>query len=324
MSNDKSHLLEGHWPKTWDEYVGQDAAKDALQTMAVASRMRNEPLPHTMIECSTPGNGKTALAILTARAAGRKVYPVSGQMDVNAALDMFECVSDGDIIFYDEFHQIAEGGKTRQGWLLNYLENGVLMTKYGVEQVPKVTFLTATTDKAMLLPAILDRFEIVTLDPYTDEQAADIAVQLSTHLMPAAGLPLPDKSTAAAVARAGNNAPRQMRRLLSKLRDLATIGKIAPDHMGRYPLEQALVLSGLTEDGLTKDAVQYMQILKEAGRKPVGEGVLKARMGMGRGDGLKHIELLLNAKGYMALTSSGRTLTQAGRLRTRQVLGEAA
>lgn len=309
-------ILDGQYPNTWGEYVGQDAAKEALRTMAESANLRGDLLPHTMISCPTPGSGKTALGVLTARQVDRPVLKVGGSMTMDAALTMFEDVKDGDIVLYDEFHQIANGGPKKYEWLLNYLENGVILTPYGEEKVPKVTFLTMTTDKGLLLPAVLDRFKHVELEDYTDAEAAQIAVKLSAKVMD--GQPTINPNIAEQVARAGNNAPRRMRDLLMTMRDLATIGQITPTPDGDYPMQAALRLSGLTEDGLTKEAVRYLVTFREAfGRGTAGESTLKARLGYGRGTGLKDVEKLLTSKGYIHLSGRGRMLTGDGSVRAR-------
>lgn len=326
MTTDKtSPLLDGQYPTTWSAYVGQDEAKDNLRTMAESARLRGDKLPHIIISSPYAGIGKTALALLTCRESGRTVWPVSGAMKAKDAMNVFEDARDGDIVFYDEFHTIANGGKAGQEWLLNYLENGTILMPYGPEEVPDVTFLAATTDKGMLLPTVLDRFTHVDLDPYTDAEAADIAIHLSSKVLGATNLPTISRDVAVAVARAGSNQPRRMRDLIKSLRDLATVGTIAVADDGQYALERALRFAGLTEDGLTKEAVKYLQLMKrEMRREPAGEAVLKARLGYGRGEGLKMVELLLVGKGFIAHTKQGRMLTSAGSSRAKELLAEAA
>ena len=52
-------------PKSLDEFVGQQAARDNLRVFIEAARRRGEPLDHVML-FGPPGLGKTTLAQIIA------------------------------------------------------------------------------------------------------------------------------------------------------------------------------------------------------------------------------------------------------------------
>jgi Holliday junction DNA helicase RuvB len=308
----KGQMLEGWYPQSWDEFVGQHNAKRALQVAARSARMRNDNLPHILITSPFPGVGKTAIALRTIHEAGRRVFLASGMMKLSDARLMFAKVSDGDIVFYDEFHKIMDGGKKNAEWLLNYLENGLLLTPFGQEKVPRVSFIGATTDKGLLPAAILDRFKIVQLDPYTDEEGTAIAKSMGAKVFGELGMPKVNALVAAAVARAASNQPRRMRDLLISIRDLAVVGEIPTPRGGRYDLTEALSFADLTEDGLTRDCREYLHVMHtELRAEPAGAALMRERLGI-VGKGLVPVEQLLLDKGLIVKTKQGRVLTDAG------------
>jgi Holliday junction DNA helicase RuvB len=322
MTESQIDMLDAQYPQTWSDYVGQEIAKQTLRRSATAAKKLGENLPHILITSPYAGIGKTALALLTIRASGRPVFMASGAMTMEQALDMFSQCEDGDVVFYDEFHAIMNGGPRKAEWLLNYLQDGVLLTPWGPEAVPKVSFVAATTDRGLILPTILDRFLEVELEPYTPEQGAGIATVMSAKILGKAHLATISDDVAAAVARASNNQPRRMGRLLTTLRDLAVCDEIASPEDGSYDVAQALTAAGVTPDGLTKEARKMMLLLKSSTR-PVGEAMLKQRMGL-VGKGLQMVERLLLDKGYIGYTGGGRALTMEGNRRANALLRDAA
>jgi Holliday junction DNA helicase RuvB len=314
-------MLDGQYPQTWDQYVGQDDAKQVLRRTATSAKKLGENMPHILITSPTAGIGKTALALLTIRASGRPVFMASGAMTMEQALKMFSQVEDGDVIFYDEFHAIMNGGPRKAEWLLNYLQDGVLLTPWGPEEVPKVTFVAATTERGLILETILERFLEVKLRPYTPEEGTQIAKTMSEKVLGKARLAPLNDAVAAAVARATNNQPRRMGRLLITIRDLAVCDEIASPSDGSYDIDVALKAAGITADGLDSDARALMLLLKQSTR-PVGEAMLKQRLGL-VGKGLHMVERVLLDKGFLGYTGGGRALTLEGNRRANQLLREA-
>jgi Holliday junction resolvasome RuvABC ATP-dependent DNA helicase subunit len=86
-------------------------------------------------------------------------------------------MEDGDVLFLDEIHMLVAGGKAGAEWLLPLLQNGVLITAKGAEEVPRVTILGATTDVQKLPERFISRFKHrPLLVPDTDEEGTEIAL----------------------------------------------------------------------------------------------------------------------------------------------------
>lgn len=311
--------LEGHHPADWSEFVGQESAKSRLITAARAAKSRNQRMAHTLIACSTPGIGKTSLALLTSQELGRPVKVVSGTLKFNEARILLAMMGDGDTLIIEEIHRMVVGGKANAEWLLHYLQNDVLVGPFGPEPAPKVTILATTTDAGKLPPPLLQRFIVQPqLHPYTDTDGALIAVQLAGKILPP-GVVLPSVAVSKQIARAASNQPREMVQILSALSDLVAIGTLDGTDP-EYDLAAALDWVGVTEDGLTSHCQAYLTVLvQELMGAPAGAKMMSERLGL-VGAELSETERLLLNKGYIRKTPAGRMITGPGIQRARTLL----
>lgn len=308
--------LKGDYCLDWDEFVGQAQAKRMLRIAATSAERRSTRLGHTLLRSRVPGIGKTSLALLTAAQMGTHVEVVSGKLTLNEARIKLSGMTDGDILLVEECHKLVDGGKASAEWLLNYMQDGVLVGPLGSEEMPSVTIMGTTTDAGKLPEPILQRFELQpVLESYSDYEGMLIASSLSSRVFDCR-LETPSDDVCAQIANASSNQPRTMRRLLSAIRDLVTVGEMAETE--DYDLTEALAWTGLTADGLTEIAQRYITVLfsefhGQAGLKPILDRV-------GEGGKLAEEERLLMDKGMLAKTAGGRMLTQVGIQRARQLI----
>src|SRR5437773_1663767 len=94
-------------PKSLDEFIGQQAARENLRVFVHAAKARGEPLDHVLLH-GPPGLGKTTLAGILAREMGVGFRATSGPViaksgDLAALLTNLE---DGDVLFIDEIHRL--------------------------------------------------------------------------------------------------------------------------------------------------------------------------------------------------------------------------
>lgn len=320
----KPSLSSSEYPRTWEEFIGQEDAKYQLKIRARAAKAKGRNLPHVLLKSPYAGVGKTAMALLLAEEMDTKVICVTGSVKLADARMLFTQFDDGDILFYDEIHKVVDGGKANAEWLLHYLQDGVLLTPLGAERVRQVTVIGATTDAGRLPVPILDRFKLQpVLERYTDAEGAQIALIMGRKIMVTDGLPMISVSVAEAVAAAATNRPRWMMRVLEGLRDLALTDEVKSPRNGRYDLTQALVFCGVTADGLTAEAQEYLRVLfVEMRGRAAGEALLRNRLGT-VGTGLNEIETLLVDKNLIGRTDRGRMLTGDGLSRAAKLFPDA-
>lgn len=305
------------YPDTWDDFVGQDQAKRQLQVACRSAKRRNKPLGHVLLASGEPGIGKTTLALLTAAEMGTELKIVSGPMNVNEARITLSAMRDGDVLFYDEFHQAVRGGKGKAEWLLNFLQDGVLLGPRGPEEQPRVTLIGATTDAARLPDTITSRFDLrPVLETYSDEEGFDIALKMAESTFNGEeGLHFPTLDDFDEIARAGSNNPRTIGAILRNLRDLAVVDEEVWNGQ-RYELDEALEWLGLTRDGLTEVAVRYLIVLLDEFQAQAGEKALADRL---QEANLDSVERMLMRRDYITKTRQGRVLTKDGIRRAREL-----
>lgn len=303
------------YPQTWDEYVGQEPAKRLLKLAASSARRRNKAMAHTLIASGTPGIGKTALGLLVARELGAGVKVLAGAVSVEDARMALSEMNNGDVLFIDEIHQVFGSGRIRGEWLLHLLQDGMILGPLGPEPTPDVTVIGATTDVGKLPETVVGRF---TLRPWLDPYDEDDATELTRRMGEAAvvgGVEQVRPDTWGRLAEAGNRNPRQIKRLVSLLRDVLVTGEAGDD-----PVDTVLMFAGVTSDGLDRDAVTYLTVLVDHFRGRAGREALGDKLG--ETGNLGATEKILSDKGYLVRTSKGRTATADGLRRAKALLKE--
>lgn len=318
LKNDVQLLDTHDYPRRWQDYIGQEPAKRMLQVAVKSAKVRKQPLDHILIAHPSPGVGKTALANLVANSMGRPCRMISGQMGANKARLLFAHMKDGDVLFYDEFHQVMDSGRKNAEWLLTYLQDGTLPGPLGAESQPRVTIVAATTDATRLPESIVSRFPIQPpMQEYSNEEAARIAALMARGILGEFDLPMVSKRNAEHLALAGCNNPRAIRRLLVVLRDMTITNEIALRGTS-YDISALLDWQGITHDGLDPVAQRYLSTLASEFDGSAGAKAMEDRLQ--QAGGLKLTERVLMDKGLIAKTRTGRTLTQAGITRVKDLV----
>lgn len=312
------------YPRDWDEYIGQEDAVEWLRVACSSAKLREARLDHILIATGMHGIGKSALARLIAKEMGAGLVEVQGALTEQDAMRIFASMSDGDILFYDEFHQAVSKGKAKAEWLLSVLQDGVMVTSRGVLPIPDITIIAATTDIQKVQETIISRFAIKpAMESYTDEQALTIAKVTALRVwgvLPDKGFPVPDEGTCKVVARAANNNPRGITQLLKTLRDTVISGRALDGGNGMYSTDTMFRFAQVTPDGLDKLAQDYIEILNLEFQGSAGEKAIARALGEPTPPG--HTEKLLIQKGFLSITPTGRELTSEGLARARQISEE--
>lgn len=236
-------IFEGtDYPREWSGFIGQEGAKEQLTANIVSALHRNTRLDHTLLASGLHGVGKTTLAYLLAHQARVGLTCVSGALTVEDARQALTAMNHHDILFWDEFHLAVQGNKNRADWTLPLLISGELMTPRGAERMPNITVVAATTDVGKLPQTIISRFMV---KPRLVQYAAGEAMKIAGNLAQRMKVNV-DPADWPSIAEAANRNPRDMRAILTAIRDL-TYARAD----GRYDLRKAFEWAGLSHDGLT-------------------------------------------------------------------------
>jgi holliday junction DNA helicase RuvB len=302
-----TEVAERFYPTRWNDYIGQENAKEQLKMAAASARIRKAAMEHTLIIGDT-GVGKTALALLTSRERRTPVVEISGVVPISIARQTFPDAPPFSMKFWDEFHRIVESGPKNYAWLLHYLQDCEIKGPFGPEQMPPATILAATNHPELIPEEILNRFSIVRLGAYSDPEAAKITLVTARKVLEPHGLPKPSKDNARTIAAASNSNPRTILRTLLTLRDLALTTKGVAKPNG-YDLTHLFRLTGTTPDGLDVVAQGYLRVMLTEFPDGAGIRTLKDRLNEPT---LERTERVLVTKGYVGKTRSGRRLTASG------------
>ena len=95
-------------PKTIDEYIGQEKAKENLKIYIESAKLRGDAIDHVLLY-GPPGLGKTTLSNIIANEMGVNIRTTSGpaiekQGDLAAILTN---LAEGDVLFIDEIHRLS-------------------------------------------------------------------------------------------------------------------------------------------------------------------------------------------------------------------------
>jgi Holliday junction DNA helicase RuvB len=300
-------------PKSLDEFVGQQAARENLRIFVNAAKSRGEALDHVLFH-GPPGLGKTTLAGIVAREMGVGFRATSGPViaksgDLAALLTNLE---DGDVLFIDEIHRL---NPAVEEVLYPAMEDRALDLMIGEGpsarsvriDLPRFTLIGATTRQGLLTTPLRDRFGIpVRLNFYTVEELEQVIRRASRLL----GVGITDDGSRE-VARRSRGTPRIAGRLLRRVRDFAhAVGAEAID---AGVADKAL--SRLEIDALGLDAMdrRYLTMIADLyGGGPVGVETLAAGLSEPRDTIEDVIEPYLIQLGLIARTARGRCLNGRG------------
>ena len=297
-------------PATWDEYIGQQSIKNNLRILLEAATSRGTP-PEHLLFYGPPGLGKTTLAHLIAKEAGRSIKVTSGPAieRVGDLASVLTNLSHGEILFIDEIHRL---NKAVEEVLYPAMEQGSIDIIIGKGpsartiqlELPPFTLLAATTRVAMVSSPLRSRFSggVFRLGFYSEEEISKI-LERSAKIL---GVEL-EKGAREEIAKRSRATPRTANYLLKRVRDFAQVEKLALD---KDCVFRALDLLGIDELGLTPSDRKLLEVVVEKFRGgPVGLGTLGAALSEEEATIEEFHEPYLLQLGLIERTPRGRAAT---------------
>lgn len=297
-------------PKTLDEYIGQDKAKENLSVYIEAAKGRGEALDHVLLY-GPPGLGKTTLSQIIANELNVNIRITSGPAiekpgDLAALLTN---LSPNDVLFIDEIHRLSRAVEevlypAMEDYALDIIIGKGPSARSIRIDLPKFTLVGATTRAGQLTAPLRDRFGVILrLELYTPEQLCEIIMRSASILE----IPC-EREGALELAKRSRGTPRIANRLLKRIRDFAQV-------KGDGVVTQQIVADSLDRleiDELGLDLVDRRMlemIIRNYNGGPVGLETLAAALGEEAVTLEDVYEPYLMQLGFLARTQRGRCAT---------------
>lgn len=298
-------------PDSFEEYIGQEKAKEVLKIYIDAAKMRGDTLDHVLLY-GPPGLGKTTLSGIIAEELGVNFRVTSGpaiekQGDLAALLTN---LGRGDVLFIDEIHRLNRNIEEILYPAMEDMALDIIIGKGPAARSIRLplqhfTLIGATTRAGQLTTPLRDRFGVILrLELYTPEELS-LIVKRSAGIL---GVPIDDEG-ALEIASRSRGTPRIANRFLKRVRDYAQVR--GDGEITLRVAQDALRMLDVDELGLDNTDRKLLEtMIKFYDGKPVGLETLAATVGEEAITIEDVYEPYLMQIGFISRTPRGRQVTR--------------
>ena len=308
-------------PQRLQDVVGQRKVIERLQITLQASRKRQEPMGHLLLD-GPPGLGKTTLATVIPKELNSELQITSGPA-LNAPKDLLPFLTNasyGSVLFIDEIHRLSPAVEeflypAMEDFRVDIILGDGLSARTINMKLQPFTVIGATTRSGLLTAPLRDRFvNRDHLEFYEIDELVEIivrnAVKLRTEI---------DQSSALEIATRSRGTPRKANNLLRWARDFADA---KGDGLITFDIAQAaLRMRGVDQIGLEEQDRNYLRtLIRVFSGGPAGLQAIAHTMNLDADTMEDDVEPFLLRCGLIQRTPRGRRATAAAY----QHLGETA
>lgn len=298
-------------PLRFDDYIGQEKAKNALKIYIEAAKRRGDVLDHVLFY-GPPGLGKTTLAGIIANEMGVNLKVTSGPA-IEKPGDMAAILSglaEGDVLFVDEIHRLNRQVEellypAMEDFAIDIMIGKGVTAKAIRLDLPKFTMVGATTRAGLLTAPLRDRFGVLHhMEFYTEAELKQIILNSAARLE--VGI---EEEGAEELACRSRGTPRLANRLLKRVRDYAEVR--FEGNITREAVDEALAMLDVDAKGLDPtDRKLLGTIIYDFAGGPVGLDTLAAAIGEDPGTIEDVCEPYLIKSGLLQRTPRGRVASE--------------
>jgi Holliday junction DNA helicase RuvB len=300
-------------PLVLSDFIGQQKLRENLAIFIEAARGRDEAMDHVLFY-GPPGLGKTTLAQIVARELGVGFRATSGPV-ITRAGDLAALLTNlqpRDVLFIDEIHRLSPAVEevlypAMEDFQLDLIIGEGPAARSVRIDLPKFTLVGATTRLGLITTPLRERFGIPLRLNFYEPQELDLIVRRGARVV---GLNL-DDSGAMEIARRSRGTPRVAGRLLRRVRDFASVGRMKV--VDQRAADETLKRLDVDDLGLDAMDRRYLRLIADHyGGGPVGVETLAAALSEQRDTIEDAIEPFLIQQGLLQRSPRGRMLTVTG------------
>lgn len=290
-------------PKNFKDIVGQKKAKEVVKTLINFSNEKKLPIPSFLLTAPS-GFGKTTMANVIASEINSKILTID--CSNTTFKEIYEVISeanDRDLIFLEECHALKN--KVQEN-LYSAIEEHCIFNNGYREEIPKVTFIGATTNPGSLKIPFKNRFKyIAALEEYSEDEL----ILVCKGICEDRGFKLNNK-LAAIIAKTCKGIPRLMVNRTEFIY-MFMIGNNLKS-INANKIKEIITLQGVDENGLSTEDRNYLLTLFK-NRCGLSLANIASKIQVDIESVTKIIEPYLFKLNFASIITSGRILTKDGK-----------